>query len=82
MKDNKPITSKRLGRFQITAWNYQGIRRARDDDMDCEKPYEFIRVRIQYSRYNWKTKEFDRQQIWCSPDELRILAALLEQQPE
>ena len=79
MKDNKPIMSKRLGRFQISAWNCERIRNARDDGFDCEKPYEFIRVCIQYSRYNRRTDMFERQQIWCSPDELRTLAALLEQ---
>ena len=81
MKDNKPIMSKRLGRFQISAWNCERIRKARDD-FDVERHYEFIRACIQYSRYNRSTGMFERQQIWCSPEELRILADLLEQDGE
>jgi hypothetical protein len=82
MNDNKPITTKRLGRFQISTWNHVYIRKARDDCFDCERVYESVRARIQYSRYNRKTNEFDRQQIWCDPMELRTLAQLLEQEAE
>ena len=81
MKGNKPIISKRLGRFQISAWNCERIRKARND-FDVERHYEFIRVCIQYSRYNRSTGMFERQQIWCSPEEQRTLAALLEQDGE
>jgi hypothetical protein len=74
---NKPITSRRLGKFQISSWCFNRIRKARND-FDAERQYEVIRTCVQYSRYNRRTGAFERQQIWCDPYELRDLAALLD----
>ena len=74
---NRPIMSRRLGKFQISSWSFKRLRAARDD-FDAEREYEVIRACVQYSRYNRHTGEFERQQIWCDPHELRDLAALLD----
>ena len=74
---NKPIMSKRLGKFQISSWCFKRIRHARHF-FDAEREYEVIRTCVQYSRYNRHTGRFDRQQIWCDPYELRDLAGLLD----
>jgi hypothetical protein len=74
---NKPIMSKRYGRFQISSWCFNRIRKARND-FDAEQEYEVIRTCLQYSRYNRRSGTFERQQIWCDPFELRDLAALLD----
>lgn len=74
---NKPILSKRVGKFQISSWCFNRIRKARND-FDAEQEYEVIRTCIQYSRYNRRSNTFERQQIWCDPFELRDLSALLD----
>jgi len=74
---NKPIMSKRCGKFQISSWSFNRIRKARND-FDAEREYEVIRTCVQYSRYNRGTGQFERQQIWCDPYELRDLAGLLD----
>ena len=74
---NKPIMSKRMGRFQVSTWAFKRLRKARHE-FDCEREYEVVRACVQYSRYNRRTGEFERQRIWCDPMELRSLAAVLE----
>jgi len=74
---NKPIMSKRFGKFQISSWCFKRIRKARND-FDAEREYEVIRACVQYSRYKRRTGLFERQQIWCDPAELRDIAALLD----
>jgi hypothetical protein len=81
MSENKPITTKRLGRFKISTWCFNRVRKARND-FEAEREYEVIRACVQYSRYNWLSGRFERQQIWCNPEELRELAALLEMEAE
>jgi hypothetical protein len=76
-QENKPFMSRRLGRFQVSMWSFTRLRKARND-FDAEREYEVVRACVQYSRYNRRSCEFERQQIWCDPMELRSLAALLE----
>lgn len=78
MRKNEMISSRRIGRFRVSTWCLSGVRRARHD-YDAERPYELLRTCIQYSKYDWRSGGFVRQQIWCDPDELRALAGLLEQ---
>ena len=75
--DHRPIISKRLGKFQISSWSFKRLRPARHD-FDAERPYDVVRVCVQYSRFNRGKGLFERQQIWCDPYELRDLAALLD----
>lgn len=76
-ESNRPLMSKRLGKFQISSWSFKRIRRARND-FEAEREYDSVRTCVQYSRYNHSKGMFERQQIWCDPYELRDLAALLD----
>lgn len=70
-----PFKKGRCGSFQVSLFRSQRRMEAKDD-YDIECTLETVRVCIQHSRYVGRT--WDRQQIWCSPDELRDLAQALD----
>jgi hypothetical protein len=74
---NKPIMSKRVGRFQVSTWVFKRLRKARHE-FDCEREYEVVRACVQYSQFDYRSNKYLRQQIWCDPCELRSLYALLD----
>ena len=74
---NKPIMSKRVGRFQVSTWAFKRLKKARHE-FDCEREYEVVRACVQYSQFDYRSNKYLRQQIWCDPSELRSLYALLD----
>ena len=74
---NKPIMSKRVGRFQVSTWVFKRLRKARHE-FDCEREYEVVRACVQYSQFDYRNNRYLRQQIWCDPCEVRSLYALLD----
>lgn len=76
-EQNKPIMSKRMGRFQVSTWAFNRLRKARHE-FDCERQYEVVRACVQYSQFDYRSNRYIRQQIWCDPSELRSLYALLD----
>ena len=74
---NKPVMSKRMGRFQVSTWVFKRLKKARHD-FDCEREYEVVRACVQYSQFDYRSNRYIRQQIWCDPYELRTLYALLD----
>ena len=77
VEQNKPIMSKRIGRFQVSTWCFKRLRKAKND-FDAERECEVFRACVQYSKYDRRSGRFERQQIWCDPIELRSLAAVLD----
>ncbi len=77
---NKLLTSKRVGRFQISTWKCERVVPSPPDkDYIPERVYNVIRACIQHSRYDRKAGEFERQQIWCDEHGLKELAGVLEE---
>lgn len=74
---NKPVMSKRMGRFQVSTWVFKRLRKARHE-FDCEREFEVVRACVQYSQFDYRSNRYLRQQIWCDPAELRTLYALLD----
>ena len=74
-----PVSKKRIGRFQVTTWVRKKLVPGDEAGFRPEREYESVRACVQYSRYDRRTHEFVRQQIWCNPQELRDLANALEQ---
>ena len=74
---NKPIMSKRMGRFQVSTWVFKRLKKARHE-FDCEREYEVVRACVQYSQFDYRSNRYLRQQIWCDPGELRTLYGLLD----
>ena len=81
MKEEKrqPISKSKVGRFQISIWKRQKIVPGDESGFRPERTYDIVRACVQYSRFNRLTREFDRQQIWCNPDDLRNLAQALDE---
>lgn len=65
------------GKWQVSTWKRKMVFPARSD-YDAEREVEQVRVCIQCSRMNRWTKRWTNQQIWCSPDDLGRLGALLD----
>ena len=80
MSKNQPFMKKRVGRFQISVWKCERVVPSPPDrDYIPERVYDVFRACVQYSRYDKKLGDFDRQQIWCNQEELRALALALEE---
>ena len=73
-----PLFKSRSGKFQATIWKRRKVIPANDARYQPEREIEIVRACIQYSRYNWQRREYDRQLIWCDPHELRDLANALD----
>jgi len=79
MSNNQPFIKKRIGRFQISVWKCERVvSPPPEKEYIPERVYEVLRACVQYSRYNRKLGDFDRQQIWCNQNELRELALALD----
>ena len=80
MKEEKkgPVSKKQVGRFQVSIWKRRKVVPARDD-CGAEREVEIIRACVQYSTYSYSTRSYQRQHIWCNPEELRNLAEALDE---
>jgi len=76
---NKPISKSKAGRFQISIWKRHKTVPASEDTFCPEREYDIVRACIQYSRFNKLKQEYERQQIWCNPDELRNLCQAMDE---
>ena len=70
-------TKKKIGRFRVSIWRKKKVFRAKSD-FHMEREVEIVRACIQYSSFNQVTRTWNNQSIWCSPQELRDLANLLD----
>ena len=74
---NQPFKKCRNGRFQISLFrNEKTIPVPEDDHYGCERTRTWFRVCVQYSQF--VDGEWERQQIWCAPEELRDLSDALD----
>ncbi|OVE73916.1 hypothetical protein BVX94_02255 [bacterium B17] len=73
-----PISKARVGRFQATVWKKHKVLPADESGFSPEREFDIVRACVQYSRYNKKKGAYERQQIWCNPEELRCLADALD----
>ena len=78
---NKPLKKVKTGRFQISTWVFRRLFTNGDKDSTIylEKWVDVERACIQYSTYNRATGQWENQSIWCSIDDLRSLAGVVEQ---
>jgi ASC-1-like (ASCH) protein len=76
---SQPLSKKQVGRFQVSIWKRHKIVPGDEAGFRPEREYDVIRACVQYSRFNRLTREFDRQQIWCNPDDLRNLVQALDE---
>ncbi|MFC1606868.1 hypothetical protein ACFL47_02765 [Candidatus Latescibacterota bacterium] len=73
----KPYRKSKSGRFQISLFKFEKVIR-NGDDIRSEVSVDNIRVCVQYSKFNNKAGEWQRQQIWCTPEELRDLVDAID----
>ena len=78
---NKPLKKVRAGRFQISIWKFQKLlsNGRKDSTAYVEQWMDVERACIQYSTYNKATGQWANQAIWCSIDDLRSLAEVVDQ---
>jgi len=75
---NGRLQRRRIGRYQISYYrNEKTIPLQKDDNCGCDKTRAGIRACVQYSRP--ADGEWQRQRIWCAPEELRYLSDALDQ---
>ena len=72
-----PFLKSQVGRFQLSLWRRKIIIPSRHD-WEAEREVERVRACVQYSRYNQATGSWENQSIWCSPEELRDLANVMD----
>ncbi|MBT4484088.1 MAG: hypothetical protein HOC71_10485 [Candidatus Latescibacteria bacterium] len=75
--NEKPYRKTKSGRFQISLFKFEKVIR-NGDTIRSEVRIDNIRVCVQYSNYNNRAGEWHRQQIWCSPEELRDLVDAID----
>ena len=68
-----PYKKGTCGKFQVSLFKTERIVRL-GDDFRPERIIEQVRVCIQYSFFRRSTNSWEREQIWCSPEELRDLS--------
>jgi len=73
-----PISKGRVGRFQVTMWRRRKVVPAGHDGFWPEREFDSVRACVQYSRYNRIRGDYERQQIWCDPIELRDMVGALD----
>ena len=78
MAKKGPVAKSRVGKFQVSVWARSKLCSARSD-FEAEREIQVVRICVQHSRYDWKTRQWANQSIWCQPDELRDLADALDQ---
>ncbi len=77
-EENKgPIQKVKVGRFQISIFKKRQWLSARDD-YDAEREQSGRTSCVQFSKRNYRTREWENQSIWCDPHELRDLVQALE----
>ena len=77
----KPLLKVKKGRFQMTLWGKEVIIAPRNPEDKAFKPERRLmvdRVCLQRSVYSFRTRSYERQQIWLSPDEIRDLSGVLD----
>jgi hypothetical protein len=73
MNESKgPYKKSKSGRFQVSLFKFDRIL-GRGNDFQPEQVVEQVRVSVQYSYFKNSTNRWERDQIWCSPEELRDL---------
>ena len=77
-KKSGPMMKKQIGRFQVSIWKRRKVVPAKND-FGVEREVDIVRACVQYSRCNRQTGAWERQQIWCEPEELRSLVQVLDQ---
>ena len=75
-----PLKKVRAGRFQISLWAFRKLfaNGGKDSTIYLEQWVDVERACIQYSAYNRATGQFENQAIWCSLDDLRNLAKVVD----
>ena len=76
-----PLKKVRAGRFQISIWTFRKLlsNGGKDSIIYLEQWVNVERACIQYSTFNKATGQWENQAIWCSLDDLRSLAEVVEQ---
>ena len=76
-----PLKKVRAGRFQISIWTFRKLlsNGGKDSTIYLEQWVNVERACIQYSTFNKATGQWENQAIWCSLDDLRNLAEVVEQ---
>ena len=79
--ENRPRKKVRAGRFQISTWVFRRLVPHGDKDATTylEQWVDVERACIQYSRYDRKRRRWDNRRIWCSWDDLRDLAKVVDE---
>ena len=72
-----PYKKSKSGRFQISLFKSEKLLR-KGDTIRSEVIVDNIRVCIQYSQFRQDINRWERQQIWCTPDEIRDLANAID----
>ena len=80
MSKNKLLMSKRVGKFQISTWDCERVVPSPPGgDFIPERVYNVVRACVQHSRYNRRSGEFERQQVWCDEHDLKELMCVFEE---
>ena len=75
-----PVTKTKSGKFEVSTWHWKKIIPQPDEtkDLFAEREVDVHRASIRYSQWNRGTQTFDETIIWCSIDDLRSLAEILD----
>ena len=73
----QPYRKSKAGRFQISLFKFEKVIR-NGDTIRSEVIIDNIRACVQYSKYNNYAGEWQRQQIWCTPEELRDIVDAID----
>jgi len=78
---NMPRKKVRAGRFQLSMWVFRRLLSHGDKDstLYLEQWVDVERACIQYSTFNKVTGQWENQTLWCPLDDLRSLAAVVDQ---
>ena len=76
----EPLKKVRAGRFQISTWVFRRLFSSGDKNATAylERWIDVERACIQFSTFNKTTGQWENQAIWCSVDDLRSLADVVE----
>lgn len=76
-----PVKKVRAGRFQISLWAFRKLfsNGGKNSTVYVEQWVDVERACIQFSTFNKATGQFENQAIWCSLDDLRNLAKVVDQ---
>ena len=75
---NRPLVKSRVGRFSLSVWVKKRVLPVRHG-FDAERERIQERICLQYSRWDWTKREWQRQSVWFNPEELRDLNNAIEQ---